>query len=607
MEIFKLFGSIFIDSDEAEKSISKTDSKAKSFGETLSKGIKTAGKWAAGIAAGAVAAGAALGKAVDSAAEYADEIDKASKRSGIAVENLQRLKYAAEQNGVEFEKIEDTAKTMTEKLGEVSEGNAEAIKLFDRLGVAVYDANGVMRNSGDIYNDVLAKLADMGNTAEMTAIGTQLFGESVVDLKPLLEKGSQGINDLKEKADELGVVMSEKAVDAGVKYTNAISDIKSTLSGAANTIGMSLLPIFQKFADKIIEYIPTIQKLFIGLNEKFGATAETLLDALFKLVESLLPPVIDLLNALIPIITEIIEYALPGFVTLLEFAGELIKNTVVPAFEGLIAFLNGDWITGIGKAGEAYVGVFESAFAFIDKLFGTNLSKWYDEVTAFWRDAGAKLYETAHADELDGLDKYNKYGSLGNDIVKLSNEYIRQGVDAEESLNRAVNEIVDTDEKAYYYNKYFKSKLTVEHAQARQRKIAETGQGVYAEKTSGSIMADYYEQQGKAALNKVPALASGGLAYGATLALIGDNKDASVNPEVVAPLSELKSLAKNEEEMKLVGEIKTLLSEIKTVLGTRQPVVIEVKLNNGTKLASALVDDFNALIRNTGKDIFVKP
>ena len=40
----------------------------------------------------------------------------------------------------------------------------------------------------------------------------------------------------------------------------------------------------------------------------------------------------------------------------------------------------------------------------------------------------------------------------------------------------------------------------------------------------------------------LPALASGGLAYAPTMALIGDNPNARINPEVIAPLDKLKSL-----------------------------------------------------------------
>jgi tape measure domain-containing protein len=49
---------------------------------------------------------------------------------------------------------------------------------------------------------------------------------------------------------------------------------------------------------------------------------------------------------------------------------------------------------------------------------------------------------------------------------------------------------------------------------------------------------------GKSLIMKIgaPKLAEGGLAYGPTMATVGDNKNARVDPEVIAPLSKLKSM-----------------------------------------------------------------
>lgn len=46
----------------------------------------------------------------------------------------------------------------------------------------------------------------------------------------------------------------------------------------------------------------------------------------------------------------------------------------------------------------------------------------------------------------------------------------------------------------------------------------------------------------KNAGDSVPALASGGLAYGPTYAMVGDNPNARIDPEVIAPLSRLQSM-----------------------------------------------------------------
>lgn len=52
----------------------------------------------------------------------------------------------------------------------------------------------------------------------------------------------------------------------------------------------------------------------------------------------------------------------------------------------------------------------------------------------------------------------------------------------------------------------------------------------------------------------LPALASGGLAFGETAAIVGDNRNASVDPEVIAPLSKLQSMM-GVQKIHVVGEI----------------------------------------------------
>uniref|UniRef100_UPI002611E320 hypothetical protein n=1 Tax=Clostridium sp. TaxID=1506 RepID=UPI002611E320 len=60
IEIFKLMGSILVNNDEANNSISKTDEKAEGLGSKFLKGVGTAAKWGTAIAGAAAAGGAAL-------------------------------------------------------------------------------------------------------------------------------------------------------------------------------------------------------------------------------------------------------------------------------------------------------------------------------------------------------------------------------------------------------------------------------------------------------------------------------------------------------------------------------------------------------------------
>ena len=112
LEIFKLVGSVFVDTDKANQSLQKTDKNAESFGATLGKVGKGALKFAT-VAGGAMltVSGAVVGVA-NNVAETADEIDKASIRMNVSAESYQELAYAAGQCGVEMTTLEKAAKKL---------------------------------------------------------------------------------------------------------------------------------------------------------------------------------------------------------------------------------------------------------------------------------------------------------------------------------------------------------------------------------------------------------------------------------------------------------------------------------------------------------------
>lgn len=76
LEIFKLVGSVFVDTKDAEKSLQKTDKTAEGFGKKLLAVGKGAGKFALGVAGAAVAAGGAIVALTESTREYRTEQGK---------------------------------------------------------------------------------------------------------------------------------------------------------------------------------------------------------------------------------------------------------------------------------------------------------------------------------------------------------------------------------------------------------------------------------------------------------------------------------------------------------------------------------------------------
>lgn len=76
LEIFRLVGSVFVDTKDAEKSLQKTDKTAQGFGSKLLAAGKTAGKFALAVGGAAVAAGTAIVALTENTREYRTEQGK---------------------------------------------------------------------------------------------------------------------------------------------------------------------------------------------------------------------------------------------------------------------------------------------------------------------------------------------------------------------------------------------------------------------------------------------------------------------------------------------------------------------------------------------------
>lgn len=171
--IFSLFGTIFIDNQEADKSIDETTKKGENAGSKIGKAFGTIGKAAVAMGTATVAAAgtlstAAYGMAM-STAEQADYIDKLSERTGINREELQRWKHAADQSGVSVDSFQNGVKKMTDVIDSANQGSESAKTAIERLGLSLDDLNGM--GAEEQFDTITAALADMEQGAERNAIG----------------------------------------------------------------------------------------------------------------------------------------------------------------------------------------------------------------------------------------------------------------------------------------------------------------------------------------------------------------------------------------------------------------------------------------------------
>jgi len=106
-----------------QKGLLKAQNKLKKFGESISS-IGTSMMKAGGVIV------AAFGAATAVFMKVGDDLDKMAARTGMSVEALSQLKFAAQQSGTSIEDVEKAVRKMNEMLAKTKTGSAEAKQAF---------------------------------------------------------------------------------------------------------------------------------------------------------------------------------------------------------------------------------------------------------------------------------------------------------------------------------------------------------------------------------------------------------------------------------------------------------------------------------------------
>ncbi len=218
--------------------MSKAASKAKAAGKQISAGL---GKAKIAVAALGVAA-LALAK---NTANVGDQMLKLSEQTGITVERISALKFAAEQSDTSMEALSKGILLLARNLSGLTEGS-KSIAILEQLGVATKNVSGEMRAADDILLDIAGVFERLPNGMEKSAIAMELFGKSGADLIPFLSQGAHGIAILEKQAARLGVTFSTKSARAASEFNDALGVMGSAVRGVGFSIGNIIIPPLTK-------------------------------------------------------------------------------------------------------------------------------------------------------------------------------------------------------------------------------------------------------------------------------------------------------------------------------------------------------------------------
>jgi hypothetical protein len=205
----------------------------------------------------------ALGSAFTSAAQNVltlagnvssslDSLNDLSARTGIGVEALQGYALAAKMAGVDTEAFGVAVQKLAVNIGKAAPGDALDKSLRSiNLSVAELRALSPEQQFAAI-GDAISVLP---TAADRAAAAVAIFGKQGAALAPLFREGAASIEELRAKAERLGIIVSETQINNVAEMNDAFDLVRATIEGIIGQVIGNLAPAVTEVTNQFLKFV----------------------------------------------------------------------------------------------------------------------------------------------------------------------------------------------------------------------------------------------------------------------------------------------------------------------------------------------------------------
>jgi len=216
------------------------------FNATLGKSLKLIAGTATAIGLGAIG----LGTFIESTLKAAQGQNRLATETGISIEKIQELGYAASVTGSSAQALESTFAGLSQKIGQAAQtGSAD----FARLGISVRDAFGNVKKADQVLAEVGQRFKELNlSNPQKQNIASSLGIDST--LITMLSKSNAEMNNLRETARKFGVVTKQQSIQVE-QFNNSITTLKFGLNSLKTQLAISLSPQMKEITEQFTGWL----------------------------------------------------------------------------------------------------------------------------------------------------------------------------------------------------------------------------------------------------------------------------------------------------------------------------------------------------------------
>lgn len=172
--------------------------------------------------------------------ESTAELQALSVRLGASTEALSELQFVAEQSNVEFNVMSLGLQRMTRRIAEAAQGTGEAKGALQELGLSAQLLAQIPIDQQ--FENVAERLSLVRNESDRVRLAMKLFDSEGVALVQTMQRGAQGIREMRQEARNLGITLSTDAANAAARADSETKKFQSSVQALARDLTLELVP-----------------------------------------------------------------------------------------------------------------------------------------------------------------------------------------------------------------------------------------------------------------------------------------------------------------------------------------------------------------------------
>lgn len=254
-----LFVQLGLDSAQFQQGLRQSQSNLAQFGKKM-----------AVVGAGIATAGAAAFAAFNNSSNRLSDLKMQADIAGLSAQEFKIAALAVDQYGVSQEKLSDILKDVNDKFGDfAATGGGELKDFFDNIGpkVGVTIENFKNLSSSDALALYVSSLEKANVSQQEMTFYMEALANDATALVPAFRNGGLAIEEMRKKADELGLAMDEGLIKTARQAQGEMRLVADVLRTQFDQAVLKLGPSLSQLAQAMMPVVEGMGRLIKAVLE----------------------------------------------------------------------------------------------------------------------------------------------------------------------------------------------------------------------------------------------------------------------------------------------------------------------------------------------------